>query len=129
MQQSRLAPSSAIGAIAKLHDTAVEHHSSESLDHYHATADIDGSVYMQVQAAIAEASAATRSSGPIENGHASSSARDSTPRASAGSPSPLAEGTETALLYVRFRAAAEPGLKGAHFSQQPAVFLASHFIT
>ena len=28
----------------------------------------------------------------------------------------LAEGAETALLYVRFRAAAEPGLKGAHRS-------------
>lgn len=26
---------------------------------------------------------------------------------------PLAEGAEAALLYVRFRAAAEPGLKGA----------------
>ena len=25
---------------------------------------------------------------------------------------PLAEGAETALLYVRFRAAAEPGVKG-----------------
>lgn len=31
-----------------------------------------------------------------------------------GSSTPLlAEGTETALLYVRFRAVAEPGLKGA----------------
>ena len=27
-------------------------------------------------------------------------------------PAPLAEGMETALLYVRFRAAAEPGVKG-----------------
>ena len=33
--------------------------------------------------------------------------------ASGGVPAPLAEGAETALLYVRFRAAAEPGLKGA----------------
>jgi len=74
---------------------------------------------MQVQAAIAEARAAGRVRENLENGHASSSARSSTPRAggtgagsSSGIAPPLAEGTETALLYVRFRAAAEPGLKG-----------------
>jgi hypothetical protein len=37
-----------------------------------------------------------------------------TANGSAGGGAPvLAEGAETALLYVRFRAAAEPGLKGA----------------
>ncbi len=71
---------------------------------------------MQVQAAIAEARAGGRGREALENGHASSS---STPRAggaaagsSSGTAPALAEGTETALLYVRFRAAAEPGLKG-----------------
>ncbi len=71
---------------------------------------------MQVQAAIAEARAGGRGREALENGHASSS---STPRAggaagasSSGIGPALAEGTETALLYVRFRAAAEPGLKG-----------------
>ena len=71
---------------------------------------------MQVQAAIAEARAGSRGREALENGHASSS---STPRAgsapassSSGTAPALAEGTETALLYVRFRAAAEPGLKG-----------------
>ena len=74
---------------------------------------------MQVQAAIAEARAGGRGREALENGHVSSSARSSTPRAgapaagsSSGAATPLAEGTETALLYVRFRAAAEPGLKG-----------------
>ena len=74
---------------------------------------------MQVQAAIAETRAGSRGREALENGHASASARSSTPRAgdpaagiSSGTATPLAEGTETALLYVRFRAAAEPGLKG-----------------
>lgn len=58
---------------------------------------------MQVQAAMREDSGATASRA---NGHAASSG---------SSPAVLAEGSETALLYVRFRAAAEPGLKGEPF--------------
>ena len=73
---------------------------------------------LQVQAAMAEARSAARSKEALANGHASSSfAQSGPPQATAGpkgsgAPPLLAEGTETALLYVRFRAAAEPGLKG-----------------
>ena len=74
---------------------------------------------MQVQTAMAEARSAGRSRETLANGHASaSSAHSGPPQAAAGgakssgAPPLLAEGTETALLYVRFRAAAEPGLKG-----------------
>ena len=73
---------------------------------------------LQVQTAMAEARSAGRSKETLANGHASSSAAHSgPPQAAAGAKSSgasplLAEGTETALLYVRFRAAAEPGLKG-----------------
>jgi len=45
-------------------------------------------------------------------GSAPSTAATANGSASGGAPV-LAEGAETALLYVRFRAAAEPGLKGA----------------
>ena len=75
---------------------------------------------LQVQTAMAEARSAGRSKETLANGHASSSsAHRDPPQAAAGAkssgaPPPLAEGTETALLYVRFRAAAEPGLKGRH---------------
>ena len=67
---------------------------------------------------MAEARSAARSKETLANGHASSSsAHSGLPQAAAGAkssgaPPLLAEGTETALLYVRFRAAAEPGLKG-----------------
>lgn len=69
---------------------------------------------LQVQQAMRDA----RSNGLTRR--ASSSSEPATPAAavtangSGGSGAPLlAEGAETALLYVRFRAAAEPGLKGA----------------
>lgn len=70
----------------------------------------------QVQQAMRDA----RSNGFTRR--ASSSSEPATPSAAAtangsggGGGAPLlAEGAETALLYVRFRAAAEPGLKGAH---------------
>ena len=57
---------------------------------------------MQVQAAIREqpAASSSRASG-LGNGSANGS-----------HPSPPSEQTQTALLYVRFRTAAEPGLKG-----------------
>ena len=42
------------------------------------------------------------------NGHA--------PSGPAANGLPLAERAEATLLYVRFRAAAEPGLRGAHLS-------------
>ena len=70
----------------------------------------------QVQQAMRDA----RSNGLTRR--ASSSSEPATPSAAAaanggsggGGGAPLlAEGAETALLYVRFRAAAEPGLKGA----------------
>ena len=72
----------------------------------------------QVQQAMRDA----RSNGLTRR--ASSSSEPATPSAGAtangsgaGGGAPLlAEGAETALLYVRFRAAAEPGLKGAHRS-------------
>ena len=71
----------------------------------------------QVQQAMRDA----RSNGLTRR--ASSSSEPATPSAAAtangsgGGGAPLlAEGAETALLYVRFRAAAEPGLKGAHRS-------------
>lgn len=82
---------------------------------------------MQVQAAITDARAASRGRDTLENGHVSSSAHASTPQAggpavnsSSGAAPPLAEGTETALLYVRFRAAAEPGLKGMLWCHKPS---------
>ncbi|KAK9817306.1 hypothetical protein WJX72_012420 [[Myrmecia] bisecta] len=56
----------------------------------------------QVQAAMRERrSSATGGGRPSENGATSN-----------GHAAPMTEGAATALLYVRFRAAAEPGLKG-----------------
>lgn len=52
----------------------------------------------QVQAAVQEAAAAGGGSVPVA--------------ASGAKPAALAEGAEVSLLYVRFRAAAEPSLKG-----------------
>ena len=74
---------------------------------------------LQVQTAMAEARSAARSRETLANGHASSSSAHAGPPQAAAGPKGsgaaplLAEGTETALLYVRFRAAAEPGLKGS----------------
>lgn len=63
--------------------------------------------------------------GPSEPGtpSAAAMANGSGGGAAAGAPL-LAEGAETALLYVRFRAAAEPGLKGVYRqlnSKQPSL--------
>ena len=64
-----------------------------------------------LQSAISGTPKALQSSSRLsngENGQLSSSASAN------GSATPvMPEGTETALLYVRFRAVAEPGLKGA----------------
>ena len=58
----------------------------------------------QVHAAMRdEPASASGRSNLVANGHANGGSHPHLP---------LAEGAETALLYVRFRAAAEPGLKG-----------------
>ncbi|EIE20882.1 Sec34-domain-containing protein [Coccomyxa subellipsoidea C-169] len=65
----------------------------------------------QVQAAIVEAKASSSGRRKPEGG--SGAAANGLVRSGSGNAKvPLAEGAETALLYVRFRAAAEPGLKG-----------------
>ncbi|KAK9909756.1 hypothetical protein WJX75_006999 [Coccomyxa subellipsoidea] len=66
----------------------------------------------QVQAAIAEAKASSSGRRKAE-GNGGAPASNGLVRSGSGNAKvPLAEGAETALLYVRFRAAAEPGLKG-----------------
>jgi len=70
----------------------------------------------QVQQAMRDARAhgvARRGSGEPGTPSAAAMANGSGGGAAAGAPL-LAEGAETALLYVRFRAAAEPGLKGVY---------------
>ncbi|BDA42423.1 Conserved oligomeric Golgi complex subunit 3 [Coccomyxa sp. Obi] len=65
----------------------------------------------QVQAAIAEAKASGSGRRKAEDGDTPTG--NGLVRSRSGNARvPLAEGAETALLYVRFRAAAEPGLKG-----------------
>lgn len=66
-----------------------------------------------MQASLTEVKASTSGRHASEN-------RNVTPKSnglarSGSGHTTLAEGAETALLYVRFRAAAEPGLKGASF--------------
>lgn len=73
---------------------------------------------MQVQAAIkdyrASSGALRRQASAAENG--SSGRGDGANGHSSASQPALAEGAETALLYVRFRAAAEAELRGEHLS-------------
>ena len=64
----------------------------------------------QVQAAVAEASAAAANGGSVGGGGPGGKAPAARPPP--GEVPVLAEGAEVSLLYVRFRAAAEPGLKG-----------------
>ena len=68
---------------------------------------------MQVSAAVRQGSPST-SGRPLENGNSAhaSSASHSQP------PQRLPESAETALLYVRFRTVAEPGLKGGNCQVQ-----------
>lgn len=75
----------------------------------------------QVLVAIRDSKGAAISAPPAVNGNAiglgarMAGFRTRSGIATAPLP-PLAEGAEAALLYVRFRAAAEPGLKGALLS-------------
>lgn len=71
-------------------------------------------VASQVQGAIAEAKTLNGARQKTENsGGGGAVAGNGLVRSGSGNAKvPLAEGAETALLYVRFRAAAEPGLKG-----------------
>ena len=79
------------------------------------------SAFAQVQAAITEAKASSSGRRKAE-GNGGAPASNGLVRSGSGNAKvPLAEGAETALLYVRFRAAAEPGLKGAHTSRTSAV--------
>ncbi|KAG2444178.1 hypothetical protein HYH02_009116 [Chlamydomonas schloesseri] len=69
----------------------------------------------QVQAAIQQAASAASggaAGGAGANGAQPSPTGNSAPQAAAGSVPQLAEGAEVPMLYVRFRAAAEPNIKG-----------------
>ena len=73
---------------------------------------------MQVSAAVRQSSPST-SGRPLENGNGAHAS--STPH---GQPSQqLPESAETALLYVRFRTVAEPGLKGGICCVQEGMWL------
>ena len=75
-----------------------------------------------MQASVAEVKASSSARHGSENGNG-------TPKSiglarSGSGHTVLAEGAETALLYVRFRAAAEPGLKGTIHTACPFTHLA-----
>ncbi len=63
-----------------------------------------------MQASVTEVRASSSGRHASENGSATPKS-NGLARSGSGH-APLAEGAEAALLYVRFRAAAEPGLKG-----------------
>lgn len=89
------------------------HTSGASLMHITA----DRCAHKQVQLAIREGRSGGGAQRPAQNGAAAGGAvgpgrRDAS--AANGAAPLLPEGAEAALLYVRFRAAAEPGLKGGN---------------
>ncbi len=77
----------------------------------------------QVQGAIVEAKTPNGARQKTENGGGGGAAAgNGLVRSGSGNAKvPLAEGAETALLYVRFRAAAEPGLKGVLHPSCPQI--------